>query len=130
MPETTSRNFAYADIRALIIRQTSINTTAHTLSNDILRVREFRQKWKLIPNPSKIVSTYFHLSNHQANQQLDKYFVGTIFRYNRTINGTPTFCQHLNNTAAKVHTRNNIIQKLCGISWEATSTILYSGSCL
>lgn len=36
------------------------------------------------------------------------------------MNKMPTFKKHLNNTEVKVCTRNNIIQKLCGTTWEAT----------
>lgn len=41
-----------------------------------------------------------------------------------TLDRTLTFKQHLSNVAAKVKTRNNILQKLAGTSWGANAQVL------
>lgn len=80
---------------------------------------------------TKTEATCFHLNNKLARTSPEIYFGGRLIRYNPypkylgvTLDRTLSFRKHLETTAAKINTRNNIIHKLCGTSWGAKSSTL------
>jgi len=71
----------------------------------------------------------FHLNNKQANRELNVQFNGNALWHNKhpkylgvTLDRTVSYRKHLENTAAKIKTRNNIIQKLCSITGASADT--------
>lgn len=131
MPETRSRKFGYADDWVLTTQHRSFGETEATLSSDLASLGTYFRKWRLRPSPNKTETACFHLSNRAANRQLQVYFEDTLLRHNThpkylgvTLDRTLTYKRHLENTAAKLRTRNNILHKLCGTSWGSTADTL------
>uniref|UniRef100_A0A8D8TXB0 RNA-directed DNA polymerase from mobile element jockey n=1 Tax=Cacopsylla melanoneura TaxID=428564 RepID=A0A8D8TXB0_9HEMI len=89
------------------------------------------RKWRLKPNPSKTEVTCFHLNNSFAKTKLNVKFENQPVVHNFqpkylgvTLDRTLSFKNHLSKTAEKLKARNNIIQKLCGSSWGASTPVL------
>ncbi|KDR10577.1 hypothetical protein L798_15286 [Zootermopsis nevadensis] len=92
---------------------------------------KYLKKWRLIPSPSKTETTSFHHNNRMANRELKVYFNNILVQYNAypkylgvTLDRTLSFKKHLHNTAAKITTRNNILQKLCSTTWGSSASTL------
>lgn len=131
MPHTTSRKFGYADDLALASRSRTIEETSNVLSEDLAMLGRYFIDWRLIPNMNKTEVMCFHLNNKQARLEPQVYFNNNLLRYNPypkylgiTMDRTLSYKTHLENTAAKINTRNNIIHKLCGTTWGAKASTL------
>lgn len=131
IPETKSHKFGYADDRALATSSTDIKETETILTEDLHTLSVYFRKWRLKPNPSKTEVSCFHLSNLLANRKLNIIFENQLVNHNFnpkylgiTLDRTFVFKEHLLKTAEKLKTRNNIIQKLCGSSWGASTIVL------
>ena len=75
--------------------------------------------------------TLFHLYNKMANHKINVLFDGQVIKNSRfskylgvTLDRILTYKEHLTKTAAKLKTRNNIIQKLANSEWGADSNTL------
>ncbi|VVC34166.1 Hypothetical protein CINCED_3A019853 [Cinara cedri] len=86
---------------------------------------------KLRPNPSKTVVTAFHLNNKEANRELTVHFCGDTIRNSKlpvylgiTLDRAFIFKAHLQKVAAKIKTRNSLINKLAGTIWGSSTHIL------
>lgn len=131
MPETLSRKFGYADDWAIAIREKTVEQTEEILTEDLKKLAHYFKMWGLKPNTSKTEVCCFHLNNKMANRELKVYMDNQQLRHNSypkylgvTLDRTLSYKQHLRNVAAKVGTRNNIIQKLCGTTWGSTAATL------
>ncbi|KAL1454475.1 hypothetical protein WDU94_010720 [Cyamophila willieti] len=131
IPTTQSRKFGYADDWAIAVRSSDVQVAEKTLSEDLITLGDYFRKWRLKPNASKTEVSCFHLNNQQANMKLRVEFDGQILNHNNTpkylgitLDRTLTFKPHLQKTAAKLKSRNNIIQKLCGSKWGSSSHVL------
>ncbi|XP_060518350.1 uncharacterized protein LOC132697064 [Cylas formicarius] len=112
MPPTQRQKFGYADDWAIATRDKSMS-------------------WRLKPNPNKTEVCCFHLNTKMAHRQLQVYADNHLLTHNTTpkylgvtLDRTLSFKQHLQNTAAKLRTRNNIIHKLCGTTWGSNASTL------
>ncbi|KAG5868873.1 hypothetical protein JTB14_014318 [Gonioctena quinquepunctata] len=130
IPETDSRKFAFANDLAVAFSHKSIEST-----EEIPNLRQYHRKWRLTPNPGKTECIWFHPNNKLSERKLDITFSGAQIKHNPglkylgvTLDPSLTYRFHLVNTAAKVNTRNNIIQKLCGTSWGSSATTLSSSA--
>lgn len=135
LPITQSRKFIYADDLALATQQRTLTKSEQTLSSDLSIMNEYFKKWRLTPNPSKTEVSCFHLNNRLANTKLNVVFNEKVLHHQTfpkylgvTLDRTLSFKRHLQNTAAKLRSRNNILQKLCGTTWGATATTLRSSA--
>lgn len=131
MPKTTSTKFGYADDWALTTQTKSMEEAEENLTNDLDVMGGFFRKWRLQPNASKTEVTCFHLNNKMADRKLKVCFDNTLLNHNKnpkylgiTLDRTLSFNVHLTNTAEKLKTRNNIIQKLCGSTWGTSASTL------
>lgn len=135
MPYTTSRKFGYADDWVLATQHKNFEVMETTLTSDLVTLSSYFRKWRLQPNPTKTETTCFHLCNKSANRQLDVRFEGNRLRHNAypkylgvTLDRTLTYKRHLENTAAKLKTRNNILHKLCGTTWGSSADTLHTSA--
>ncbi|UYV64725.1 hypothetical protein LAZ67_3001785 [Cordylochernes scorpioides] len=121
---TNSQKFLYADDIALLHQEQSFSTLEQILNEDLKKLENFFSKWHLIPNPSKTVSSVFHLNNHKANRPLKLIFCNKPLSHDPcpkylgvTLDRSLTFRQHLEKTRDKLKTRNNIMTRLAGTTW-------------
>lgn len=135
LPETISQKFGYADDWAIAAQDRSMEATEHILTADLERLGDYFRRWRLRPNATKTEVTCFHLDNAQAKRKLNVHFENRTLNHNShpkylgvTLDRTLTFKEHLRNTAAKLKTRNNIIQKLCGTTWGSSAAVLRSSA--
>lgn len=131
MPGTESRRFGYADDWAIATRHKLVENTEEVLTDDLTELGEYFKRWRLKLNPNKTEVCCFHLNNKMANRELQVHIDNQLLRHNSypkylgvTLDRTLSFKKHLENTAAKLRTRNNIIHKLCGTTWGSTATTL------
>lgn len=131
MPPTRSKKFGYADDWALATQNSLIQNSEAILTEDLERLVKYFKQWRLKPNPKKTEVSCFHLNNNMAHTKLKVYIDNQLLTHNYnpkylgvTLDRTLSFKKHLENTAAKLRTRNNIIQKLCGTTWGSTASTL------
>ena len=121
LPSTISQKFAYADEITVATQHEKFENNEAILNQDLEKLRKYFQQWRLKPNIQKTEVSTFHLNNKLAKHQPTITFGNQILAYNPTpkylgvtLDRTLTYKNHLQNTAAKIRTRNNIIQKLAG----------------
>lgn len=131
LPNTNSKRFAYADDIVLATQNINFHRTEEILSEDLITMSLYFKSWRLRPNLNKTEVSCFHLHNRSANFQPSVTFDNVILKYNQnpkylgvTLDRTLSYKKHLNNTASKLKTRNNIIQKLAGTMWGASAKTL------
>lgn len=131
LPETQSRKFCYADDIAVAIRHKDISVMENVLNDDLARLERYFHKWRLQPSATKTEVSCFHLNTRMADRAVHVSLQGSVLRYNKhpkylgvTLDRTLSFKKHLENTAAKIRSRNNILQKLCGTTWGASAITL------
>jgi hypothetical protein len=131
LPVTKSRKFIYAD-------DICLGTQAHTfvelecsLTSDMARMAEYCYRWHLTPSVSKTVSSVFHLHNASASRELSVVLNGKRLKHDPqpvylgvTLDRTLSYKEHLQKTAGKLKSRNNLLAKLVGTSWGANANTL------
>jgi len=118
--------FIYTDNICVVCNEKQLIDCETTLNKDLKILEAYFKQWRLRPNPDKTESSLFHLNNKSAYQSLNIIFCGNSVQHNPypkyfgvTLDRTLTYKTHLANTAAKIGSRNNIIQKLTGTDWGA-----------
>jgi hypothetical protein len=101
------------------------------MTKDLTTLNTYFQRWRLKPNPNKTEVCAFHLNNKQASKTLDIRFDHVQLNHNFTpkylgitLDRTLSFKKHIENTAKKVKSRVNLIQKLAGTGWGANAITL------
>lgn len=135
IPCTISRQFAYADDLAIVTQHSNVNEIEATLNKDLSILSEYFDQWCLIPSTTKTETCLFHLNNRQTNITLNVSLNNSPLPHNPnpkylgvTLDRTLSYKKHLTNSAAKLKTRNNIIQKLAGSTWGASASTLRSSA--
>ena len=131
LPTTESRKFIYADDICITYQSKDPSRLNDILNEDLRRISEYCNQWRLHPSPSKTVSSVFHLHHAKSTMELDIFLNGTRLRHDPkptylgiTLDRTLTFKSHLQKTAAKIRTRNNLLSMLAGTTWGASATTL------
>ncbi|KAJ8868747.1 hypothetical protein PR048_030287 [Dryococelus australis] len=132
MPEKKSKKFSYADDWVIVTRHKILEVTEEILTTELTPLGEYFRKWRLQINVSKTEASYFHLNNKMANRELQIYFEDNLIAHNKnpkylgvTFDRTQSFKQHISKVNAKLKMRNNIMQKLCGTTWESLASTLH-----
>lgn len=104
-----------ADDIALTYRIKDLGQAETTLTEDLASLCSYFNTLRLKPSESKTEVCAFHLNNKQANRKFTVQCNDCTLRQNKhpgiTLDRTLSYRRHLENTAAKVKTRNTI-QKL------------------
>ena len=131
LPATRSRKFIYADDICCGTQASTFTELECVLTADMARLAEYCCKWRLKPSATKTVSSVFHLHNARATQELNVVLNGQCIRHDPnpvylgvTLDRTLTYREHLNKSAAKLKSRNNLLAKLAGSSWGASASTL------
>lgn len=131
LPETVSRKFMYADDINLTVQRNNFAEAEDVLTQDLQILDDYFKKWRLQPNPQKTEITAFHLDNRHANYHPRVKFRGKELQYNgtpkylgMTLDRSLTYKAHLCKSAAKLKSRNNLLQRLSGTSWGADANTL------
>ena len=97
-------------------------------SADMAKIAEYCSMWRLQPSVTKTVSSVFHLNNFSASKELSVYRNGQRLKHDShsvylgvMINRSMTFHDHTKKMAAKVRTRNNLLNKLAGVRTQKLS---------
>ena len=131
LPVTSCRKFIYADDICCAFQSNSFTEIESTLSADLTLMAEYCRRWRLKPSATKTVTSVFHLHNASASRELSVSMDGQLLRHEQlpvylgvTLDRTLSYRQHLQKTAAKVRSRNNLLSKLAGSSWGADAATL------
>ncbi|KAG7299565.1 hypothetical protein JYU34_016540 [Plutella xylostella] len=126
----TSR-FLYADDLALTSQHKSFEEVEADLTVALNNLSAYYKENSLKPNPSKTESCAFHLRNNQAGRKLDITWQGVPIAHNSlpkylgiTLDRSLTYRKNCENVKKKVHSRNNILQRLTTTKWGASPQVL------
>jgi hypothetical protein len=133
LPATKSRKFIYADdIRLGTLAHTFIELEC-SLTADMAQVAHYCHRWRLKPSVTKTVSIVFHLHNASASRELTVMLNGARLKHDPQpvylgipLDRTLSYREHLEKTASKLKTQNNLLMKLSGINWGANASTLRS----
>lgn len=135
LPRSKSRKFLYADDMAFAYQNKKFERIEKILTEDLIPLVSYFNKWRLIPSTSKTVVNCYHLNHREANRQLQVEMNDTLLTHEAEprylgviLDRTLTYKQHLTNLSAKIRTRNNLIQKLANTSWGAQANCLRTSS--
>ena len=131
LPATESRKFIYADDICITYQSKHSSRLNDILNEDLHRISKYCNNWRLRPSPSKTVSSVFHLHHAKSTMELNIFLNGTRLKHDPkptylgiTLDRTLTYKSHLQKTAAKIRTRNNLLSMLAGTTWGASATTL------
>ena len=135
LPDTKSRKFIYADDICLSSQARSFTTLEECLTSDVELVTNYCQRWRLIPNTSKTVSSVFHLHHAKSTQELQVMMNGQKIKHDPhptylgvTLDRTLTYRDHISKMEGKLKSRNNLLMKLAGTTWGASASVLRSSA--
>ena len=101
-------------------------TVESKLTNALNDLSSYYEENHLCANPSKTQVCAFHLRNREANRKLNISWSGTVLEncdhpvyLGVTLDRCLSFKTHVEKTRSKVSSRNNIISKLTGTTWDA-----------
>lgn len=131
LPPTASRKFMYADDLALATQNNKMQIIEEQLEEDLDTLKEYFEQQRLLLNKNKTVVSAFHLTSQLAKSKLNIRTGNQKLQHEDTpkylgvtLDRQLTYRKHIENTAAKVRTRNNIIHKLAGTTWGAPTATL------
>ena len=133
LPQTDCRKFTYADDICLALQAKTSEDLNRRINEDMSLISAYCKQWRLQPSVNKTVSSVFHLHNARCEQELDIYLNGSRIKHDHkpvylgvTLDRTLTYKDHLQKTAAKIRTRNNLLQMLANTKWGADARTLRS----
>ncbi|CAG9109778.1 unnamed protein product [Plutella xylostella] len=119
------------DDLALTSQHTSFEEVEADLTVALNNLSAYYKENSLKPNPSKTESCAFHLRNNQAGRKLDITWQGVPIAHNSlpkylgiTLDRSLTYRKNCENVKKKVHSRNNILQRLTTTKWGASPQVL------
>lgn len=131
LPCTTAKKYIYAEDIAIMHCSTDIKAIETTLSIDLNKLNCYFKDWRLKLSFAKTVSSIFHLANRLANITINVKCEDKTIPFEKSpkylgvvLDRSLTSKQHLEQTAAKIQARNNLLRRLAGISWGANFTLL------
>ena len=135
LPRTASQQYGYADDLALLYTDKSWSRVENVLTSDMELIADYLQTWRLKLSVAKTTVTPFHLNTKEANREL------TVLHNGERLPNNPhptylgvkldrqlTYRQHLEALRAKVSARNNLLRRLAGTSWGASTSTLRTGA--
>ena len=135
LPATASRKFIYADDICLTVQAHTFVELECTLTADMARMAQYCHRWRLNPSIAKTVSSVFHLHNANAAKELTVVMDKQRLRHDSkpvylgvTLDRTLSYKDHLQKTAGKLKTRNNLLSKLVGTTWGANANTMRSSA--
>jgi len=121
LPTTSCRRFICADDICCVVQNKSFTEIESILSDDVTRMAKFCQQWRLKPSTTKTITSVFHLHNASASRELSVSMDGQPLKHEQfpvylvvTLDRILSYRQHLQKSAAKVKSRNNLLFKLAG----------------
>jgi len=107
----------------------------------LLEMAHYCHQWRLKPSPTNTVCSVFHLHIPRANRELSVLLDGKHIRHDShpvylgiTLDHILPYKEHLQKTAGKLKSHNNLLMKLAGSSWGANAgtltTVVRLGSLL
>jgi hypothetical protein len=135
LPATICRKFIYADDICLGTQAPTFIELECNLTADMARMTEYCRRWRLKPSVTKTVSSVLHLHNARADKELKVVMDKQHLRHDPnpvylgvTLDRTLSFKHHLQKTAGKLKTRNNLLSKLVGTTWGANASTMRSSA--
>ena len=135
IPQTTSKQYGYADDLALLAADRNWETVETTLNHDMQVLHEYLVRWRLKLSTAKTTSTAFHLNNRDCQRQLAISVNGSALLNNNhpvylgvTLDRSLTYRHHIEALRRKVNTRNGLLRCLAGSSWGAYTSTLRTGA--
>ena len=99
------------------------------------RIAEHCRLWRLKPSISKTVASVFHVHNASATRELNVFLNNKRLKHEKnpvylgvTLDRTLTYRAHIEKTAGKLKTRNNLLAKLTGTTWRADACTMRSSA--
>ena len=98
------------------------------------QMSHFCRQWRLKPSASKTISSVFQLHNTSAARELSVYLDGQRFGMSATqpilgcLDHMLSYREHLTKTTGKLKNRNNLLMKLAGSTWGASTNTLRSSA--
>ena len=122
----TSQKYAYADDLALLYASRDWEAVEDTLSRDMTTLSDYLQTWRLELSNTKTVTAAFHLSNREAQRELNVYNNGNLLSpcpvptyLEEKLDRLLTFRHHLKALRKKLSTRVALLRRLAGFGWSA-----------
>ena len=134
MPKTTSKLFLM--IYPLFYQSKTFEEAKKVLEKDVKTIFDYYVSWRLKPNSTKTVVSAFHLNNREAKRAALIKVNNELLAFDECprylgihLDRSLTYKQHLNKTALKIRTRNNILSKFSGSRWGALEQFVLHPSC-
>ena len=134
-PQTTSRQYGYADDLTRLVTDRSWNIVKITSKQDMQYLHDYLQRWRLKLSFTKTITTVFHLNNGDSQYHLTASVDGAILSNNDhpvyldvTFDRTLTYKKHLEALQQKVNSRNGLLRCLSVSSWGAQTSTLWTGA--
>jgi len=131
LPNTISRNYAYADDLASMRADGDWQAVEGVLSKDMATPGEYLQTWKVKLSTTKTVSAAFHLNNKEGKRELKVNFNNETLPFcsepkylGVTLDRSLTYRPHLESLRKKLTSRVAFLRQLAGSGWSAGATTL------
>ena len=126
IPNTTSKQYGYADDIALLTAHQTWEKVEETLNQVMRSLSEYMGRLRLKLSTAKTTTTAFHLNIRDIHRQLDVVLNGAPLPNNNnpvyiglTHDWAMTYRKHLESLQSNVNARNGLLRSLAGSSWEA-----------
>ncbi|KAL4100858.1 hypothetical protein QTP88_020887 [Uroleucon formosanum] len=129
--DSNVKHYIYADDTAITVQHDQFENVEEKLSPTLDILGKYYRRNYLKPNPSKTQVCAFHLRNRCANRILNVYWDETKITNTQcpkylgiTLDRSLTYRFHCENTKHKIITRNGILRKLSGSTWDCNPHVL------
>ena len=126
-----TRSFIYADDRATLTYGKKANENETKLSKTLDILGDYHHENHVNENPTKTVSSLFHLNNRQSNMIINLQWDGTNIKQDTgpkyigvTLDRCLTVEVHCVNVAGKIQSLNNLLSRLVTCRWRASPCVM------